>query len=136
MPIRKKDYPPNWKEISIQIRTEAGWKCEWCGVPNKAVIERLPSGKFKQIDWINETDGTIVASNQLNFKRLRYHGLTRVVLTVAHLDRNTKNNQIDNLAALCQKCHLGHDIIQHIQNRRYGRHHTEEHQLKLCLEIL
>lgn len=46
---------------------------------------------------------------------------SRVVLTVAHIDQDKKNNRFDNLAALCQKCHLGHDINQHVFNRKYGR---------------
>lgn len=36
---------------------------------------------------------------------------SRVILTVAHLDQNRSNNDDSNLAALCQKCHLGHDRI-------------------------
>mgnify|MGYP001397670851 CR=1 FL=1 len=31
---------------------------------------------------------------------------SRVVLTVAHLDHDTRNNADDNLRALCQRCHL------------------------------
>lgn len=46
----------------------------------------------------------------------------KVVLTVAHIDHNKANNKFDNLAALCNKCHLKHDLPQHIQNRKYGRH--------------
>jgi len=34
---------------------------------------------------------------------------SRVVLTVAHLDRNPANNAESNLAALCQRCHLNYD---------------------------
>ena len=51
------------------------------------------------------------------------HPLTgsRVVLTVAHLDRDRTNNRFDNLAALCQRCHLNHDRCEHIRNRKYGR---------------
>lgn len=54
-----------------------------------------------------------------------------VVLTVAHLDRDRGNNRFTNLAALCQRCHLNHDRQQHITNRRYGRKHGGNHQLKL-----
>ncbi|MES2386511.1 MAG: hypothetical protein V4543_00810 [Bacteroidota bacterium] len=51
------------------------------------------------------------------------HPVTKsnVVLTVAHIDRDKDNNKFSNLAALCQKCHLGHDIHQHVSNRKYGR---------------
>jgi len=36
-----------------------------------------------------------------------------VVLTVAHLDHDPANNTDENLAALCQRCHLRHDAEQH-----------------------
>jgi hypothetical protein len=56
---------------------------------------------------------------------------SKVVLTVAHIDRDKTNNRFNNLAALCQKCHLGHDIKQHIDNRKYGRDWKGEQQYKL-----
>lgn len=46
---------------------------------------------------------------------------SKVVLTVAHIDHDKENNRFNNLAALCQKCHLNHDIHQHTQNRKYGK---------------
>lgn len=58
---------------------------------------------------------------------------SKVVLTVAHIDHDKDNNDFKNLAALCQKCHLGHDIKQHCDNRKYGRDWKGEHQLKLDL---
>lgn|GEM_PF-7130269 len=72
-------------------------------------------------------------TEKMTWARLRFHKLTKIVLSVAHLDRDSKNNNRNNLAALCQKCHLNHDILQHVRNRLYGRHHAKEHQLKLQL---
>lgn len=46
---------------------------------------------------------------------------SKVVLTVAHLDHNKKNNRFGNLKALCQKCHLAYDLNRHIANRKYGK---------------
>lgn len=57
-----------------------------------------------------------------------------VVLTVAHIDHNKMNNRFYNLAALCQRCHLGHDIKQHVANRKYGRNWKGKQQLKLWTE--
>jgi 5-methylcytosine-specific restriction endonuclease McrA len=54
-----------------------------------------------------------------------------IVLTVAHLDHRKNNNEFSNLAALCQRCHLKHDIHQHVANRKYGRKHKGKHQLQL-----
>lgn len=42
---------------------------------------------------------------------------SKVVLTVAHLDHRPENNIRENLRALCQKCHNGHDAA----HRRAGR---------------
>jgi hypothetical protein len=56
-----------------------------------------------------------------------------VVLTTAHLDHDTTNRDEDNLAALCQRCHLGHDAGLHARHRRYGRGCDEDHQLRLEL---
>lgn len=56
---------------------------------------------------------------------------SKVVLTVAHLDHDKTNNNFKNLAALCQRDHLKHDIKQHVDNRKYGRNHKGKHQLKI-----
>ncbi len=56
-------------------------------------------------------------------KNYEAHPLTgsRVILTVAHLDHNPGNNTDENLAALCQKCHLALDKDQHIATARATR---------------
>ncbi len=56
---------------------------------------------------------------------------SKVCLTVAHIDHDKTNNRFYNLAALCQRCHLWHDIKQHIDNRKYGKGWKGKHQLKL-----
>lgn len=63
------------------------------------------------------------------------HPLTgsNVVLTVAHVDHDKTNNRFNNLAALCQRCHLNHDIKQHVDNRKYGRNWKGKHQLRIEL---
>lgn len=57
---------------------------------------------------------------------------SKVILTVAHLDHNKNNNRFSNLAALCQKCHLGYDAKHHAENRKYGRDWKKD-QLNLKL---
>jgi len=44
-----------------------------------------------------------------------------VVLTVAHLNHEKHDVRDENLAALCQRCHLGYDAKRHAYNRKYGR---------------
>ena len=39
-----------------------------------------------------------------------------VILTTAHLDHDTTNNDHTNLKALCQKCHLNYDAPLHAQH--------------------
>ena len=115
-------YPDNWPAISIQVRTEAGNRCEWCGVANYAEgardfagmwwsrerIEAAPPGLFRR--WFDPA----------TFK------LIRVVLTVAHLDHDTANRARGNLAALCQRCHLRHDQDQHVANAAETRQRKRE----------
>lgn len=55
---------------------------------------------------------------------------SKVVLTVAHLDHDVKNNNFDNLMAMCQRCHLRYDAKLHARSRKYGRDH-EKNQYKL-----
>lgn len=59
---------------------------------------------------------------------------SKVVLTVAHIDHDKTNNRFNNLAALCQRCHLRHDLKQHMQNRKYGRNWKKD-QLNLFDQI-
>ncbi len=66
------------------------------------------------------------ADNKCEFcgaENYKAHPLTgsKVVLTVAHIDHDKSNNRFNNLKALCQKCHLNHDLPHHIKNRKYGR---------------
>lgn len=144
MPIDKTKYPPDWPQISQQVRSAVGWVCEWCGAPNKAVIIRDNPRDGAAWRLVKEVynPGLILVGGRVggmeptaNFTwaQLQQHGLTRVILTVAHLDRNPSNNDRRNLAALCQRCHLIHDILQHLANRKYGREHGGDQQLKLEL---
>ena len=87
-------YPDNWKEISLQIRRDrAKWCCEWCGA--------------------------------LNGERISPIRMSCVVLTVAHLgvpradgrlgNKHDKSDcRPENLAALCQRCHLNFDRPDHL----------------------
>lgn len=99
MPMNHDRYPPNWKQISLRIRERDEWRCKFCGAEN---------GKP------NPKTGS------------------KVVLTVAHLGTNlpdgssgNKHDKMDvrdeNLASLCQKCHLTYDIEEHVENARQTR---------------
>lgn len=102
MPMQRERYPINWPQISLAIREAAGWTCEWCGA--------------KQGD------------ERLGTKGRHY----RVILTVAHLgaphpdgrpgDVHDKMDvRRENLAALCQPCHLRYDMPEHRRNFHENR---------------
>ncbi len=135
MPINYKDYPPNWKEIRSRILARSGDKCEHCGITNGFVfknengVKRPPGAQ----DW--DMIHTRIRYSQDSYAgSLKYHGFTRVVLTIAHLDhdKHNWNVQDDRLAALCQSCHLKYDLPRHVENRKYGRNFRKD-QLKLTI---
>jgi 5-methylcytosine-specific restriction endonuclease McrA len=81
---------------------------------------------------VNRAGGKCEWCGAINYEPHPITG-SKVILTVAHVDRDKNNNQFDNLAALCQRCHLRHDAKQHADNRRYGRNWKGEQQLKMDL---
>lgn len=111
MPIDYSKYPPNWRfEIRPAILKRAGNKCERCGVKNYAIGYREKSGKFVECEGL-QADAAILDGDRV----------IRIVLTVAHLDHDIGNSSPENLAALCQKCHLEHDREQHKATRQKNR---------------
>lgn len=113
-------YPADWEAISLRVRERAGNRCEWCGVPNYAIGYRGEKGEFHSwLEW-------------LNIKGPKAVKLFRIVLTVAHLgvsypdgrpgDVHDKMDCRDeNLAALCQRCHLNYDRDEHLFNAAWTR---------------
>lgn len=93
MPIKpenKNRYPRNWKEIRESILKRADNKCE---------------GALSYPDCRAEN--------------YREHPITgsKVILTIAHMDHQPENCSLDNLRALCQRCHLDYDKDFHARNR-------------------
>ena len=41
----------------------------------------------------------------------------KIILTVAHIDQNPTNNSLDNLLALCQRCHFALDKPFNLKKR-------------------
>jgi len=95
-------YPPDWKAISLQVRQEAGWRCE--GSP------RYPDCRAE-----NGRPHPVTGST--------------VVLTVGHLDHDPANCERLNLKAWCQRCHLTYDAGHHARTaastRRAARQNGE-----------
>lgn len=102
MPIDYKKYPPNWKsEIRPDILERDGHCCKFCGVRDKALVYRTGEGRDAWIYW---PEGMQSEAWSLDGRKS-----VKIVLTIAHLDNDITNNEYDNLAALCQKCHNNYD---------------------------
>ncbi len=132
MPCNYKNYPANWKtEIRPAILERANNCCEICGVKNRKAIFRgyIDKGTIYEKEVYQDFEGRIFdASNSKYIKMDCYEPIEplsgnpnqkaiRVVLTVSHTDHDTSNNDYSNLKALCQRCHLRHDIGHHKQTR-------------------
>lgn len=110
MPIRPENrarYPKNWKAISLSIRERAGNRCE--GSPDFPDCRR-PNGAY-----LNKTSGEITTDEMQVEAWTCADGdrVSRIVLTVAHLDHTPENCDPSNLKAMCQRCHLNYDKAHH-----------------------
>lgn len=137
MPIDYKKYPPDWHEISHRIRfVRADGKCEWCGAPHGEIIVRDPDkpAKFRIVSGM-EIDAAILDDERL----------TKVVLTTAHLGKTkpdgTPGDKSDladvrdeNLASLCQRCHLNYDLKEHLEKRLASRFNAEKVDGQIFME--
>lgn len=125
MPVDYSRYPKNWKEIVEQVRTRSGNKCEWCGVENGAIGARSKTTG----QWFDERtiDNMSASTGETHWSD--YPRMIRIVLTTAHLGIDypdgtpgNKHDKMDcrleNLAHLCQRCHLNYDRDEHAENRK------------------
>ncbi len=141
LPENKHLYPSNWKsEIVPQILKRDNYKCKKCGVPNHAVGYRDEQGKF------NPCGGNIIVDCYgqgldypslilLDYKKAKEwadfetendemgNKYIVIVLTIAHLDHNPRNNSDINLASLCQKCHNSYDAEHRIKTRKRNKYY-------------
>lgn len=133
MPCNYKEYHPKWTLIVRLIKKREHNRCKFCHLPNGWIIKRNKDGTFRNWSQFERNEYYYKWQRGGYSKRgaIKALGLTQVVLTVAHLDHDKTNNRFHNLAALCQACHLKHDIHQHTHNRKYGRNHKGGHQAQL-----
>lgn len=117
MPVDWSKYPDDWADISARIRERAGDRCEFCGIPNGTLGRRDRTGRW----WhVTELEDATVSAIIIAFGRFP-PGLSRIVITVAHMDHDTTHNDDENLRALCQRCHLEYDRDHHVANARETR---------------
>jgi hypothetical protein len=116
MPIDYSLYPPDWKTvIRPRIMARARHCCEGCGVANHSTV--LSKSRVLLCDPQPYRD----AASNVGFYHTADERATVIVLTIAHLDHDTSNNEDSNLKALCQRCHLTHDAGHHSRNARKTR---------------
>ena len=148
MPIDYSKYPANWhSEIRPRILERDGHKCNFCGIPNYAIVrghpfsigglpladivDRPPFAELKTIMW---QDAVMKVSDKEASRfclKMMKDGLDcqlggfkyiQIVLTIAHLhDPDPMNCDDGNLAALCQKCHNTLDAPMRKRNRAKSR---------------
>lgn len=113
---------PAWAAIRAHILARAGHKCERCRKPNRTTLRVTRGGIWYDAEastWRNDT-GEANGYNYPGITRRTVY-VIRCILTIAHLDHNPHNNAEENLAALCQHCHLKHDVHFHHANARRTR---------------
>ena len=105
MPVDYSKYPPDWlTKIRPSILKRAGNRCEGS---SKYPECRAENGKIHPITG------------------------SKVVLTIAHIDKDVTNNDPRNLRALCQRCHFAHDQGDNVARKRYGKDYAGKQQYKL-----
>lgn len=138
MPIKPSNrhlYPPDWKAIRAKILSRAGERCERCDKPNHVTVAVLSGGYWYDVErglWRGD-DGREVGTdyNGPETERRVY-----VVLTVAHLDHDPRNNDESNLACYCQACHLAHDAEIHRAHAAVTRREKRAVYQPALLEVL
>ena len=135
MPIRPEHrwlYPIDWPELSRLVRfRRAKGRCEGCGRPHGSDVIHLGDGRWWDGDrhcWRDDRGRRARGLPRPGRERLtqpallegmerRGYRTTRVVLASAHRDHDPGNNDLRNLAAFCQRCHLAHDRAEHRRRR-------------------
>ncbi|GBR28443.1 hypothetical protein AA3271_2770 [Gluconobacter japonicus NBRC 3271] len=78
----------------------------------------LPGGRWKHPEtghWFNGRGRRISPPDLIEHLQIRQ---TKVVLAAAHLNHDPTSNRLRNLRAFCQRCHLLHDRMYHLAQRR------------------
>ncbi len=119
MPINYKNYGPEWPEIRKRILDREGHRCKQCGGSNYEVISRMQVGHvcFGRYKTYKEARRAAEGLNVTN-EDMEEPAYIVIVLTIAHLNHNVNDNTEQNLAALCQRCHLRHDKVLHRMNAK------------------
>jgi hypothetical protein len=147
VPIDYSRYPATWRTVirpAIIARAtgpDGIARCEWCGVPNGEVVDRHPDGRWVLDDDLDGWNSDVAIHDGWDDDGVR---IVRIVLTVAHLgtaypdgtpgDKHDKHDcRPENLAALCQSCHLGYDRADHVRHAAETRRQKQIERGQLAL---
>lgn len=115
--LRLQGYPADWPAIAQAVKERAHWHCQGCAVRHGAWGSRDRGGRFLEVDPAHMAR---LGHGKPPFRRrLSRGGFVRVfevVLAAAHLNQTPSDCEPSNLRAYCQKCHLAHDLQQHLRN--------------------
>jgi hypothetical protein len=122
MPINYKLYPGNWPDIRKRILDRENNCCKTCKVQNGIYVFR---GIWNNVEVFQTSDSSVYRLSDGEFITENpwacidpstgdpMQKAIRIVLTIAHLNHDIKDNRDENLAALCQLHHLRLDSHQH-----------------------
>ena len=111
MPIKpenKARYPKDWPEIRQCMLLRAKDHCEW----HDCKAHNGDRGTWEAGEWIKFSGPDSWRLTDLDGNPRR---MTRIVLTIAHLDHTPENCEPSNLRALCQRHHLAYDQRHHLE---------------------
>ena len=111
-------YPIDWPELSKLIRFgRAKGRCEHCCRPHGQQIFHLGDGRWWDGDLRQWRDGRGRRVRPPEQDLTAIVRITRVYTACAHLNHDPTDNAWRNLAALCQRCHMIHDAVEHRRRR-------------------
>lgn len=105
---------PVWAAVRASILDRAEFRCERCGKPNHRLVWVTRDGTGR---WFGNAPAAWSAARAGVLPLYRI----RVVITIAHLNHDPADNRPENLQALCQRCHLAHDVKHHYATARRTR---------------
>lgn len=130
MPINYKLYPANWQDIRKNILERDNHCCKVCKVKNGIYVFR---GLWNNQEVFQTNDARVYRTTDGQFLTENPFACIdpstgdpaqkaiKIVLTVAHLNHDIKDNREENLSALCQLHHLRLDRDQHMTNSKETR---------------
>jgi len=59
--MKRKDYPPEWRQIALRIKNKANWKCQICGTAPSNKQGKTLGVHHKDGDPINNNDSNLIA---------------------------------------------------------------------------